>query len=129
MVTHTEEMRNLVDKLGSLTDKRDLTWKTSGDENSAYAQMKSGKIEIKTSFDTDGQDAIRITLVGIDGNLKLSFDDTDIVGKNEYSGQIESYYPKMRDLLLSAIRYARGEDVILRNFIDELEEKENNSLY
>lgn len=118
------KQRKLVDSLIKKTNESDLKWELGLGGKSVFTNFPSGKVELKWDLDENGQDAVRVTLFDESGNDNLSFDDTALAYRNEFTEKIESYYSRMEELLNSAFIMARGEDALLDRFLSDLSESD-----
>lgn len=117
MTEYQRRLIALVGKLSKLTAADELSWRLR--DGKVFSVFKSGEVELRWDHDENGQDAVRVTLSGPDGE-NLSFDDTALSHRDSFSENV-SYYSEMEDLISTAFRSARGEDKVLNSFLNELE--------
>ena len=120
MTPHQQRLRLLVDRLATRTSMGMLKWSMDNPQT-VKTKMSNGTVEVRATKDSSGQDAVRITVYDTNGESKLSFDDTALMFYND-RGNAEYYFTEMQELLDSAIRSARGEEQILNNILDELDD-------
>lgn len=120
MANYTESIREIIDRLVKLTNQDKIAWQIGATNGSVKSEFSSGHVEVKHDIDSDGQEAIRVNLYNDSGHLALIFDDTELGLLDPNTEQQQSYYPRMRDLLVAAARKARGEDKIVEAFVQEL---------
>lgn len=122
MASHSEKLRELVRILAKKTDRGEISWGTTLNGEGVLTTLKSGHIQIRPDRDDNGEDAIRISIFDESGDIKSTFDDTDInEPANEWSKQI-IWFGQMKDLLDSAMRSAKGEDEIINAVLNELDD-------
>ena len=122
MPSYSAKLRDLVRRLAKKTDQGDLKWEVSSNASTAITTLNAGHIQVKMDRDSNGENAIRISVFDADGELKSSFDDTELTEPStEYTPQVQ-WFGAMNDLLRSALRSAKGEDAIINALLDELDE-------
>ena len=118
MSSYNNKLKSLVDALIAKTAANDLDWEASAADGAVQTNLPHGLVVISPDRDESNQEAVRVSIFE-DGQLKISFDDTEIHDW-AMNGERVYYFTRMQTLLDDALRSARGESKILDGVLSDL---------
>jgi hypothetical protein len=116
----SSKLARMVVALKARTDRGDIEWKFSGEENSFKVELTNYTVSIYVQYNFEGTEDVWMRIYAKDGSIIESFNDTNL-SSSDIPGS-ESPYAYMSSLHQSARRIAFGVDKAIDEIISDIED-------